>query len=163
MQSLFTPWRFPYLSEGTPPVGCFFCDAAREPDDADRLVVDRDRHHLLILNRYPYTNGHLMLAPIEHLASPDEESAAARAELWPLVLRAQRALTRLYSPQGFNLGMNLGSAAGAGVPEHFHLHIVPRWRGDTNFMSVVGGTRLIPDDLESTWSKLREIFSRKDL
>ncbi len=163
MQSLFTPWRFSYLSEGVPLVGCFFCDAAREPDEVERLVVAREEHHLLLLNRYPYTNGHLMLAPIDHLGSPEDEDAAARAKLWPLVLKAQRALSELYAPQGFNLGMNLGSAAGAGVPEHFHLHIVPRWRGDTNFMSVVGETRLIPDELETTWRKLRGILSREDL
>ena len=159
METLFTPWRWRFVSSSKPVPSCFFCDAAAEPDDPDRLVVHRSPHHLVMLNRYPYTNGHLMVAPREHLADPSEASEEARSELWPLTLTARRVLERAYAPDGLNLGMNLGSAAGAGVPDHFHLHLVPRWNGDTNFASVVGEVRLVPEALDSTRRRLRELFA----
>jgi len=161
METLFTPWRYAYITQGAvvdSSESCFFCAAAREPEREDGLVVRVARHHLVMLNLHPYTNGHLMVAPLEHRASPDQVSEAARAELWPLVLEAQRVLQRAFSPQGFNLGMNLGRAGGAGVPGHYHFHVVPRWEGDTNFMSVVGSVRVVPDDLRATRSRLRALF-----
>ncbi len=159
MESLFTPWRHRYISMKPETGDCFFCAAAEDPDDPESLVVLESSHHLVLLNRYPYTNGHLMVAAREHLAEPRLASAAARAELLPLALRCQEALQRLYDPDGFNLGMNLGRAAGAGVPEHYHLHVVPRWHADTSFVSVVGGVRLIPDELSSVWSRLRSALA----
>jgi ATP adenylyltransferase len=159
MEALFTPWRYPFVSERTDREGCFFCAAALDPDDAERLVVHVERDHIVMLNRYPYTNGHLMVAPREHLDDPRESTPEASASFWCLVLEAQRVLRDLYRPDGLNLGMNLGSAAGAGVPGHYHFHLVPRWSGDTNFASVVGGVRLIPEDLHATWQRVRDAFA----
>ena len=155
MESLYTPWRYRYLSVTAPPQGCFFCVAAERPDDPESLVVLTTDHHLVLLNRYPYTNGHLLIAPREHLADPADGGREVRQELWPLALRCQAVLRELIAPHGFNLGMNLGSASGAGVPDHYHLHLVPRWRSDTSFVSVVGGVRLIPEELGSQWRRLR--------
>lgn len=162
MDTLFTPWRYQYISSEKTSSGCFLCEAAGHPDDADRLVVARRQHHIVLLNRHPYTNGHLMIAPRQHLASPEQASTEACAELWPLVLEAKRVLEELYSPNGFNIGLNLGQAAGAGVPDHFHLHVVPRWGGDTNFMSVVGGVRLIPEDLDDLRVRLAPKFAKEE-
>jgi|SRR5580693_7201016 ATP adenylyltransferase len=163
MDTLFTPWRRDYISqpraEDEDERGCFFCAAAAEPEAPERLVVALARHHLVMLNLHPYSSGHLMVAPLAHLATPEEASAAAQAELWPLVLRAKRVLTGAYRPQGFNLGMNLGRPAGAGVPGHFHFHIVPRWAGDTNFMTVLAEVRLVPEDLGQARERLRALFA----
>jgi len=159
-QVLFTPWRYAYItSEKKEPDDCFFCCAGRESDNPERLVVYRSEHHVVVLNRHPYTNGHLMVAPLAHLAQPAEADEATRAEFWPLVLEAQRVLTAAYAPHGFNMGMNLGRVAGAGVPGHFHFHLVPRWQGDSNFMAVVGDVRLVPEDLETTRVRLRQLFA----
>lgn len=163
MQTLLTPWRFAYISETSlEPEGCFFCAAAKQPDDPQRLVVAVERHHLVMLNRYPYTNGHLMVAPLVHMPNPEVAGEEARAEFWPLVLRCQRVLQRAYDPDGFNMGINLGRAGGAGVPEHFHFHVVPRWSGDTNFMSVVAETRLLPEEPETIRQKLLPLFEEEE-
>ncbi len=162
METLYTPWRYTYISSQKPVSGCFLCAAANEPEDSDRLVVAVRSHHVILLNRHPYTNGHLMIAPREHLASPELASEESRQELWPLVLEAQQVLRGLYSPDGFNIGMNVGAAGGAGVPDHFHLHVVPRWSGDTNFMSVVGGVRLVPEDPVELRSRLEPLFQTGD-
>jgi ATP adenylyltransferase len=163
MQTLFAPWRHSYITQSKEAAAeCFFCAAARRPDDPESLVVWTAGHHLVMLNRHPYTSGHLMVAPLAHVASPQESDAAARAELWPVVLAAHRTLAAAYSPDGFNLGMNLGEPAGAGVPGHFHFHVVPRWAGDTNFMSVVAGVRVVPEDLSAARARLRELFSREE-
>lgn len=161
MQSLFTPWRYSYITgAASPPSACFLCEAAScdEAEDADRLVVARTEHHLVILNRHPYSNGHLLVAPRRHWATPAESDDDTRREFWPLVLRAQAALEQLYGPHGMNLGMNLGTCAGAGLPGHFHFHLVPRWNGDTNFMSVLAETRLVPEEPATSWRRLREAF-----
>ncbi|HLX08276.1 MAG TPA: HIT domain-containing protein [Thermoanaerobaculia bacterium] len=159
METLFTPWRQAYLTQQRPDSGCFLCAAALRPDDPDGLVVATARHHLVMLNLHPYANGHLMVAPLAHVGSPQASPPEARAELWPLVLRTQRLLAAAYAPHGFNLGMNLGQAAGAGVPDHFHFHVVPRWAGDTNFMTVLGAVRLIPEDLHQSRDRLRALFA----
>ena len=165
-QVLFTPWRYAYITgeknaaEEAEDAGCFFCAAARSSDDPERLVVHRSAHHLVILNRHPYCSGHLMVAPLFHAASPSELSDDGQAEFWPLVLRVKDVLAEAYSPHGFNLGTNLGSAAGAGVPGHFHFHLVPRWRGDSNFMGVVGGVRLVPEDPLEARARIREVFAK---
>ncbi|HEX4499359.1 MAG TPA: HIT domain-containing protein [Thermoanaerobaculia bacterium] len=163
MEQLFTPWRNAYITAGSSSdAGCFFCAAAARPADPDGLVVHTGRHHLVMLNLHPYSSGHLMVAPFAHLASPQESAPEAQAELWPLVLKAQRVLAAAYNPQGFNLGMNLGTPAGAGVPGHFHFHLVPRWAGDTNFMTVLAEVRLIPEDLRQTRERLRALFAREE-
>jgi len=162
MQQLFTPWRYAYITASSAESGCFFCAAAQGPEDPEGLVVHATRHHLVMLNLHPYANGHLMVAPLAHAASPDESPPEAQAEFWPLVLRCRRVLLEAYHPHGFNLGMNLGSPAGAGVPGHFHFHIVPRWTGDTNFMTVLAEVRLIPEDLRHSRERLRALFAREE-
>lgn len=162
MEILFTPWRYSYIVRSSQESECFFCAAAREPEEADRLVVHMARHHLVMLNLHPYSSGHLMVAPLEHLGSPYESSEAACAEFWPLVLKTQRVLARAYTPDGFNLGMNVGRPAGAGVPGHFHFHVVPRWTGDTNFMTVLAEVRLVPEDLRLSRERLRALFAEEE-
>jgi ATP adenylyltransferase len=158
MQVLFTPWRYAYIT-GQHSAGCFLCEAAASPEEPDRLVVHVTAHHLVLLNRHPYSNGHLMVAPRRHVADPAMAEAAARDEIWPLVLLAQRVLGSAYRPDGLNVGMNLGKVAGAGVPDHYHLHVVPRWEGDTNFMTATADTRLVPEDLLQTRERLRPLFA----
>lgn len=163
MEVLFTPWRMSYLSGGgASETDCFFCAAgdAENPERA-HLVVLRTEHHAVMLNRFPYANGHVMVAPREHVTEPERCAPEAQRELWPLLLRCQRALRTVYRPEGFNLGANLGSAAGAGIPGHFHVHLLPRWEGDTNFMTTVGGTRLVPEDLDTTWERLRSALQEE--
>src|SRR5688572_24563268 len=132
MDVLFTPWRYDYIvgsreSAEETGTGCFLCDAAAAPDDPQRLVVHAAARHVVLLNRHPYSNGHLMVAPCEHVASPLDASAETRAEAWPLLLLCQRVLAAAYRPDGMNVGLNLGRVAGAGVPDHYHVHLVPRW------------------------------------
>jgi ATP adenylyltransferase len=162
MQTLFTPWRYSYITATGNDDGCFLCRAAERPDDPESLVVLSTEHHVVLLNRHPYSNGHAMIAPRAHLASPELCDRAARDEFWPLVLRVRRAADRIWSPHGFNLGLNLGSAAGAGVPEHFHFHVVPRWSADTNFMTVVGEARVVPEELEPVRSKYLEALAQEE-
>jgi ATP adenylyltransferase len=163
MDTLFTPWRYAYITANppSPEEDCFFCAAGREPEDPERLVVAMARHHVVMLNRHPYSSGHLMIAPLAHHASPQDSAAEARDEFWPLVLKVQRVLAGACRPHGFNLGMNLGAPAGAGVPGHFHFHIVPRWAGDTNFMTVLAEVRLVPEDLGQTRERLRALFQQE--
>ena len=162
MEILFTPWRYSYIVRSSQESGCFFCAAAREPDDPERLVVHVGRHHLVMLNLHPYANGHLMIAPLVHQASPHESPPEASAEFWPLALKTQRVLARAYNPDGFNLGMNVGRSAGAGVPDHFHFHLVPRWAGDTNFMTVLAEVRIVPEGLHQSWERLRALFAEEE-
>lgn len=159
METLFTPWRARYVRGRAQPPGCFFCAAAADPEEPERLVVHLTERYLVMLNRYPYTSGHLMVAPRRHLATPDAGDAATRAELWDVVLATRRVLERVYRPDGFNLGMNLGRAAGAGVPDHIHFHVVPRWAGDTNFMGAVGDVRVVPEEPLAARERLRRAFA----
>ncbi|HKQ98836.1 MAG TPA: HIT domain-containing protein [Candidatus Polarisedimenticolia bacterium] len=162
MKRLFSPWRLDYVAGGERRErGCVFCRADRSRDDRASLVVARGRTHFVILNKYPYNNGHLMIVPRRHLASPSEAPAAARAEMMDLLVRAEAALNRAYRPAGINLGMNLGRAAGAGIEGHYHLHLVPRWEGDTNFMTVAHSTRVIPEALDTTWQRLSALFASR--
>lgn len=159
METLFTPWRYAYITgREKRSDGCFFCAAGREPDAAERLVVHVTEHHVVLLNRHPYSSGHLMIAPVEHIALPEQASLASQRELWPLVLRCRAVLEGAYQPDGMNVGMNVGQGAGAGVPDHFHVHLVPRWQGDTSFITVVGETRLVPEDLLEARRRLRTLF-----
>ena len=138
---------------------CIFCLAHTNPtDDARNFVLYRGTSSFIILNRYPYISGHLMIAPNSHLGEFDGAPKSTTDEMMDLAKRCQSALRETYRPDGFNIGMNLGRAAGAGVADHFHLHIMPRWAGDTNFMSTVGDTRVLPEDRETTFRKLKPKF-----
>jgi ATP adenylyltransferase len=158
MDVLWAPWRMAYVSGQAPP-GCFFCAAIAARDDADRLIVARGSSAFLILNAFPYAVGHLMVAPHRHVASPEELDEAESLDLMRLTGRALGALRALYRPDGFNLGANLGRVAGAGVEGHLHLHVVPRWTGDTNFMPVVGAVKVLPETLDETLRRLRPHFA----
>jgi len=159
VERLWSSWRLAYISGSGEPKGCVFCDAQTGPE-AEPLVLHRGTGCFVILNLYPYNNGHLMVVPNRHVAllanaTPDEVS-----EMMRLTRLAEMALTEAYRPQGLNIGMNLGRPAGAGIADHMHIHVVPRWTGDTNFMSVVGGVRVLPEELEQTAARLRPVFER---
>jgi ATP adenylyltransferase len=156
MQRLFSPWRKPYIQrDKASQKGCVFCASLEQPDGPENLIVYRGPQAFVILNRYPYTSGHLMALPLAHVARLDQLDAATRAELIELQTRAVAVLEAVYAPQGFNLGANLGAAAGAGIEEHLHFHVVPRWAGDTNFTATDGQTRVLPETLEETWERVR--------
>ena len=158
-ERLWTPWRLAYVSGGDESKVCIFC-AALDDDDAAPLVLFRGPSCFVILNLFPYNNGHLMVVPNRHVASLGDTTADERVELMDLTRHAEAALTEAYAPHGMNMGINLGKPAGAGVPGHLHMHVVPRWGGDTNFMTVVGQTRVLPEELPATAEKLRPIFER---
>ncbi len=139
--------------------GCIFCDAQEKEDSAENLIAFRGEHAYVILNRYPYTSGHLMVVPFRHEATLEGLDPQTRAEMMELTTRCMTVLRKVYNPQAFNLGANIGEAAGAGVKEHVHIHIVPRWAGDTNFMSAVGETRVLPELLEQTYERVKNGFS----
>jgi ATP adenylyltransferase len=157
MEVKFTPWRMAYIG-GKKGTGCVFCAAAAATDDAAFHVVARGRHCFVILNAFPYNNGHVMVLPYEHTADLVALPTEVAQELMDMTRSAVDALGRSMHPTGYNIGMNLGEVAGAGIADHLHMHVVPRWNGDTNFMSVVGDTRLIPQSLEETWRVLREAW-----
>jgi ATP adenylyltransferase len=156
MDHLWAGWRSTYITGAADPdpAGCLFCRLPDQPDP-DSLILARGETAFTALNRYPYTTGHVMIAPFRHVGKPDDMNNDERLELWESLASAQRALQEAMSPAGFNLGANLGRVAGAGVPGHFHLHLVPRWEGDANFMTTVGSTRVLPEDLADTWGKIR--------
>jgi ATP adenylyltransferase len=157
---LFAPWRYEYLvSEKSK--GCVFCEAAADPDSAGSLVVFRGQRVFALLNRYPYTNGHVMVAPLAHEAWLSDSSRETQEELIALIARTEEILVETYKTDGLNVGINFGSAAGAGVASHYHVHVVPRWHGDTNFMGVAGNTRVVPERLEDTRDRLRPIFAER--
>jgi ATP adenylyltransferase len=158
VERLWSPWRLAYVSGGESK-GCVFCDA-QHTDQAESLIVFGGVTCYVILNLYPYNNGHLMVVPRRHVATLTEATPDELAELIRLTRGAEMALTEAYHPQGLNVGMNLGRAAGAGVADHMHIHVVPRWAGDTNFMSVVGEVRVLPEELEQTAERLRPIFRK---
>jgi len=158
MDYLWTPWRYQYITTVDDAGVCVFCAASQAADDRKTLIVHRAEHNFIILNRYPYTSGHLMVIPYRHVATLTELPDETTAELMRLARRCEEALQAAYRPHGLNLGMNIGKSAGAGIAGHIHLHILPRWTGDTNFMTVVGETRVVPEDLEVTWEKLRAQF-----
>jgi ATP adenylyltransferase len=162
MDHLYTPWRMNYLrgEDKKPTVDCIFC-AKVSPNGVDERaehIVARSRFVFVTLNLYPYNNGHLMIVPNAHVASPEDLPDEALTDLMVTMNRALAALRKVYNPQAFNIGANLGAAAGAGIAGHFHLHVVPRWAGDTNYMTVLAETRVIPDLLDDTWRKLREAW-----
>ena len=154
-ERLWAPWRMDFVSGGDKPSGCLFCRVHAETErDAPNWVLRRGTHALLMLNAYPYTNGHLMAAPYRHTADFASLTPDEMVDIFGLVQSGMRALSEVYRPQGFNVGLNLGEAAGAGIAEHLHVHVVPRWVGDTNFMPVVGDVRVMPDSLENSYAKI---------
>lgn len=164
MDRLWSPWRYDYIKSGSSdqrgqPAPCVFCSLQENPaDDAKNFIVHRAAHNFVVLNLYPYISGHLLIVPYEHWGELDAAPKETTDELMDLSKRSQTILREAYRPHGFNLGMNLGRSAGAGVAEHIHLHIMPRWTGDANFMSTIGETRVIPEDLSETYRKLHGKF-----
>lgn len=158
MEHIWTPWRYHYITNVDRTPGCVFCNLLTEGDDRTNLILFRGKHNFIVLNLYPYTSGHLMVIPFQHeasLARCDEETTN---EMMQLAKRTEEILQQEYHPEGFNLGWNLGRAAGAGVKEHLHLHIVPRWQGDANFMTSIAETRVLPEDLTQTYERLIKYF-----
>jgi ATP adenylyltransferase len=155
---LFAPWRYDYLVSEKSKT-CIFCDAGASRSDEDSLVVYRGRAVFVLLNRYPYTNGHVMVAPYSHDAWMSRSSQETLSELIGTIARAERILVETYRTDGLNVGVNFGSAAGAGVTDHYHVHVVPRWNGDTNFMTVTGDLRIVPEDLNETRRRLEPLFA----
>ncbi len=154
MKRIWSPWRIDYI-RSPKPEGCVFCDAPRDDDDAERLILFRGQYCYIMMNRYPYNNGHLMVIPYAHVSMPNELESAAQIEMWQEVNMCLEALSERMEPDGFNVGMNLGASAGAGIVDHIHMHIVPRWIGDTNFMPVIGETNVIVEGLEDCYEQLR--------
>jgi len=158
MDHLWTPWRSTYISSKDKKPGCIFCHAAASSEDETNLVVHRASECFIILNRYPYTNGHLMIAPYQHASRLNELGEPVTAEMMRLTRVAESVLGLVYLPDGLNIGLNLGEAAGAGIEQHLHLHALPRWKGDANFMTSIGNTRIVPEMLELTYQKLTTGF-----
>jgi ATP adenylyltransferase len=159
MDYLWTPWRYRYIADASKDEGCVFCSAVALNNDRQALIVLRGLRNFVILNAFPYTSGHVMVVPYQHTADLPATDPETLAEMMVLAQRGQVALENIYHPQGYNLGMNLGRAAGAGVTGHLHLHVLPRWSGDSNFMTVVAETRVEPEDLSTTYEKLHAALS----
>jgi ATP adenylyltransferase len=163
LDRLWSPWRYEYIASGgsadSDSSVCVFCSLRDDPENDERnFVLHRGSHNFVVLNIYPYISGHLLIVPNEHVGNLDAASKETTDELMDLTKRCQTALREAYQPAGFNIGMNLGKSAGAGIVDHIHIHILPRWTGDTNFMSTVGETRVIPENLSTTYEKLRASF-----
>lgn len=162
MDILWSPWRYDYIKSGNnnfKASSCVFCELLNSPaTDEEKFILHRAGHNFVILNIYPYISGHLMIVPFDHIGDLDRASKTITDELMDLTKRCQTALREAYQPDGFNVGMNFGKAAGAGVAEHFHLHILPRWIGDANFITAIGETRTIPESLQTTYEKLKSKF-----
>jgi ATP adenylyltransferase len=147
-----------YIENHTSAEGCVFCTALEMPDGPENLIVTRGQRAFVILNRFPYTSGHMMIVPFEHQPSLEDLDRETRSEIMELTTQAIKVLKAVYRPQAFNVGANIGQVAGAGIAEHVHMHIVPRWAGDTNFMSTLGQTRVLPEALEETYQRVREAW-----
>lgn len=159
MERLYASWRYAYVTRGSDAGACVFC-AAQETPDGEALIVHEGGAAFVILNLFPYNPGHLMVVPRRHVARLVDLTRDELIEIAELTRAAEQALTEVYQPQGINVGMNLGRPAGAGVADHLHMHLVPRWIGDTNFMAVVGGVRVLPEELTQTAERLRPVFAR---
>ena len=159
VDKIFAPWRSEYILSGDVPDGCIFCNYPKQDKDAQNLIIHRGATCFVIMNRYPYSAGHLMVIPYRHLNDFTQLNDKEAAELMQTAQKAVAVLSKVMSPHGFNLGMNLGRVAGAGIDQHLHLHVVPRWNGDTNFMPVVGDTRVISEALESAYARIKEAWN----
>jgi ATP adenylyltransferase len=156
MDYLWTPWRYAYVTAGSKTTECIFCDLPRAGDDAKARIVHRGRHCYIVLNTFPYTPGHVMVVPFAHLDELHKLPVEASHEMMALSQKMEQVLRQLYAPDGVNLGMNIGKAAGAGVAGHIHMHVLPRWVADANFVSVIGETRILPESLDITYARIRE-------
>ncbi|MEZ5360793.1 MAG: HIT domain-containing protein [Bryobacterales bacterium] len=158
MDHIFSPWRFQYLTSAAKPAPgeCVFCKIAASDEDEHEHVVFRGERNYIVLNRYPYTNGHAMVIPYEHMARLDDAPVETVEEMMRLTQRLETCLHKLYQPDGVNVGMNIGRAAGAGVAGHIHMHVLPRWFADANFMTVIAETRIVPEELSVTWQRMRD-------
>ena len=158
MDFVWSPWRYRYVSSDHDSDRCVFCIEEDGQSDEERLVVHRGRTSFVILNRYPYTSGHLLVVPYRHVDSVSDATEDEMAEVISLARHSVGILTNLYSAEGFNVGMNLGGCAGAGIRDHIHMHVVPRWWGDVNFMTTTGETRVLPEDLRTSYRRIRPLF-----
>jgi ATP adenylyltransferase len=160
MNYLWSPWRMKYIMDHERGLDCIFCSATSSTADSENLVLHRGVHAFVIMNLYPYTSGHLMIVPYAHEAVITALTTEARAELMELIARSEQILGEVYHPEGYNVGANVGSAAGAGIADHLHFHIVPRWAGDTNFMSTLANTRVLPEALGDTYRRLYKVWNQ---
>ena len=160
MDYLWTPWRYAYVTSAQTTPGCIFCEVLKAGDDEKVRIAHRGQHCFVILNTYPYTPGHVMVVPYQHLDELQKLPVEASHEMMGLSQKMEGVLRLLYKPDGVNLGMNLGKAAGAGVAGHIHMHVLARWVADANFVSVIGETRMLPESLEVTWKRIREALAR---
>jgi ATP adenylyltransferase len=158
MDFIFTPWRYAYVTGAEHAQECVFCAAAQLGDDQKARIVHRGQHCFIILNTYPYTSGHVMIVPYQHVDQLQKVDQATAGEMMALAQKLEGVLRELYRPDGLNMGINLGKAAGAGIAGHVHMHVLPRWVADANFMSVIGETRVLPEDLETTYKRIRSKF-----
>lgn len=158
MKHIWSPWRMKYIRDHQAPKGCIFCNAVKLEDGVENLIVKRGRNAFVILNRYPYTSGHIMVVPFLHVGTLGELDQAVTAEIMELIQKSIQVINAVYKPEGYNIGANLGAVAGAGIAEHVHFHVVPRWGGDTNFMTSVGEARVLPEDLCETLARLRDAW-----
>lgn len=154
LDRLWSPWRMAYIQRSAGEKGCIFCEKPRERRDRANLILARGRHCFVILNAFPYNSGHLMIAPYRHLSEPTRLREPELMDMFRLLRIFLNALDRAYSPTGYNIGMNVGRSSGAGIPGHIHLHVVPRWTGDTNFMTVISGTKVMPETLDQSYERL---------
>ena len=160
MDYLWTPWRYSYVSVGAAMPECLFCAKQAGRDDQGNYIVLRAEHNFIMLNMFPYTSGHVMIAPYAHVATLEQAEPATRDEMMRLMARSEAVLRELYKPDGVNIGMNIGACAGAGVAGHIHMHVLPRWCGDSSFMTTISETRVLPEDLAVTWKRLREALGK---
>jgi ATP adenylyltransferase len=155
LEQLWAPWRMKYIAKADDVQGCIFCVFPAEQNDEERLILHRGERAFIILNAYPYSNGHLMVTPYRHTADLNDLDDAEMLEMMALTRRAVNLLKKAFRPDGFNIGMNMGRVAGAGIADHVHIHVVPRWSGDTNFMPVLGDVRVIPESLQAVYRSLK--------
>ena len=158
MDYLWSPWRYRYVTEERHTSDCVFCKKVEENQDEKNLILYRGLNSFVLLNLYPYTSGHLMIAPYRHIGRLAEADDATWSEITALTRKAEQAIQSAYKPEGINLGMNLGKSAGAGIADHIHMHVLPRWQADSNFISVIGETRVLPEILTDTYRKLKPLF-----
>ena len=158
MDYLWSPWRYRYVTGAGPTSGWVFCQKVEQNEDEKNLILYRGLNNFVLLNIYPYTSGHLMVAPYRHIAQLAQADDATWSELMMLTRKAEQAIQTAYKPEGINLGMNLGKSAGAGIADHIHMHVLPRWQADSNFISVIGETRVLPEALSDTYRKLKPLF-----
>ena len=160
MERLWAPWRLEYITGNNPDNGCIFCEFPKQDKDEENRILKRGKYAYVIMNAFPYSNGHLLIPPYRHIADISELTDEENLEIMQLTAQCSTALREICRPEGFNVGMNIGATAGAGIADHLHMHIVPRWRGDTNFMPVFADIKVIPEALETTYKKLKTAFDK---